>query len=833
MNSFYGGQSGRTYHIVKRYKSINQMTTEFAKGGSYTEVNYGQYVLISTLNKNNDENGLLFRRGFDYNDDVSLSTKPTREEIEINDQSSQPVINPETNQPKKKYYNNIYDQNENFIGIRFDEDRYQIDLDTYFSHVGNGAIYVGRIVGADGKAPNIGLLKWEVAEGRQDSYSQLNSDSDADGYEGLNDNDDPIYNDTVQAATFSELDIDGNVTEIKLALKIPKPTFIISAQSVDPYGDTPRSHYDEASGETDEDIDITVIREGNVATGKVLGYSNLIHEHTQTGKNAGHPFYHNYDIAIPKGIKGDAVTGIKVQKAVVNQSDPINNSQPWFRGDDLLDSYGEDIVNDDEYITFDITKYDVKATNDVTYHQGRLPFRVIKTILSNVRENRLYQPIVEIEGSLVNNPVQPELGDLYEISSLNKTYAICTRAGEFHIEDFDNLQPGGAVENGITHAWWRCVHMQHPAPETLTVDYKAGESENIITGFIDYLYLDNQGNLFARYANGENTNLGFIDTIDTITENDGKFTITFISNNSQDFYVNSIVDVQRVGDQLYFLYSDDNFRREYITNHSEGDYKYLSYSGLNPQSRFVEGEYDDDINDTFIYIRLNSSIGGGYHIQGEFNYEDIIWIGNANDPFHNMKYLGKLSDISYDLRNLINTDDPEDISGSLHYDGLIEDLQALSSDQLQNIYKEGYVINIITPIIGEEKNVEFFAYNFNHAEDSVTTELDRNQVLASFNDRLAKLEEKENYQEDETYILLTRLKEYLEETEEEDDSVYKNGIYSNWYGLQQINETSISLARVYIIDDEEDDAPKNYGSNLALNDNGLWFVTFSGHDEEE
>ena len=147
---------------------------------------------------------------------------------------------------------------------------------------------MGRIVGADGKTPDIGLLKWEdpnTDERRQDSYAYLESDSDADGYEGKDGNNQPIYNNNIEVATFSIFDneIDKNVKEVKLALKIPKPTFIISAQSVDPYGDTPRSHYDEASEIIDTGIEIQPNPDVN---GNIIGYSNLIHKHSATGKDA-------------------------------------------------------------------------------------------------------------------------------------------------------------------------------------------------------------------------------------------------------------------------------------------------------------------------------------------------------------------------------------------------------------------------------------------------------------------------------------------------------------------------------------------------------------------
>jgi len=41
MSSFYGGKEGRTYHIVQRYDSVNDMVNAFSGGGAYTGANYG------------------------------------------------------------------------------------------------------------------------------------------------------------------------------------------------------------------------------------------------------------------------------------------------------------------------------------------------------------------------------------------------------------------------------------------------------------------------------------------------------------------------------------------------------------------------------------------------------------------------------------------------------------------------------------------------------------------------------------------------------------------------------------------------------------------------
>ena len=69
-NSFYGGRRGASFVIVKNYPSIAEMVKAFRQGGSYKVVNYDEYVLIDTVNKNDKDNGKIYRRGYDYNNDL-------------------------------------------------------------------------------------------------------------------------------------------------------------------------------------------------------------------------------------------------------------------------------------------------------------------------------------------------------------------------------------------------------------------------------------------------------------------------------------------------------------------------------------------------------------------------------------------------------------------------------------------------------------------------------------------------------------------------------------------------------------------------------------------
>lgn len=69
-NSFYGGRRGASFVIVKRFSTIKEMVAAFQQGGGYKTVNYDEYVLIDTINKNDKDNGKIYRRGYDYNNSM-------------------------------------------------------------------------------------------------------------------------------------------------------------------------------------------------------------------------------------------------------------------------------------------------------------------------------------------------------------------------------------------------------------------------------------------------------------------------------------------------------------------------------------------------------------------------------------------------------------------------------------------------------------------------------------------------------------------------------------------------------------------------------------------
>lgn len=64
MYSFYGGRPGAPFVIIKSFGSVSDMNDAFSGGSGYTDVHYDQYVIIDTTDKNNENNGKIYRRGY-------------------------------------------------------------------------------------------------------------------------------------------------------------------------------------------------------------------------------------------------------------------------------------------------------------------------------------------------------------------------------------------------------------------------------------------------------------------------------------------------------------------------------------------------------------------------------------------------------------------------------------------------------------------------------------------------------------------------------------------------------------------------------------------------
>ena len=70
MYSFYGGRPGNSFIIITTFQSVSDMIEAFSHGPNYTDVHFDEHVLINTEDKNSPDNGKIFRRGYNYKDEL-------------------------------------------------------------------------------------------------------------------------------------------------------------------------------------------------------------------------------------------------------------------------------------------------------------------------------------------------------------------------------------------------------------------------------------------------------------------------------------------------------------------------------------------------------------------------------------------------------------------------------------------------------------------------------------------------------------------------------------------------------------------------------------------
>ena len=70
MDSLYGGHQGISFVLKAAFHSISDMVKAFKGGPNYTDVWYGEFCIIDTPNKNDKDNGKIYERGYNYQNDM-------------------------------------------------------------------------------------------------------------------------------------------------------------------------------------------------------------------------------------------------------------------------------------------------------------------------------------------------------------------------------------------------------------------------------------------------------------------------------------------------------------------------------------------------------------------------------------------------------------------------------------------------------------------------------------------------------------------------------------------------------------------------------------------
>lgn len=273
MNSFYGGRQGASFVIVKNYIDVLSMVTDFSQGNDFTEVKFDEYVLINNPRKNHPDNGKIFRRGYDYNSNRTLSSVALLYKKVINENEEESWVRCEVSELNEEVYKELSSQNNKF------------EIESIPAY---GAEYVGCIIGPAGKAPLLSIGAYEQAYNKnadpglearkgQGSYSPNgNNPGLIPGKDG------DKYHDSIEWAYASiRNDNYGDDTQAFIGFKFPYLVTQMQTSQVEPYN----------------------------TNGNIADMSDIFRAPDDDGS---HPYYNKWHLNIPKGVKGDTLKNFKV-----------------------------------------------------------------------------------------------------------------------------------------------------------------------------------------------------------------------------------------------------------------------------------------------------------------------------------------------------------------------------------------------------------------------------------------------------------------------------------------------------------------------------------------
>lgn len=527
MDSLYASRPGASFTIKASFSSYAAMVKEFQKGPNYTDCWYNEYCLLSTTNKNHPDNGKIFKRGLNYTDSKT-----------------------------------------------------------------GGAIYVGQIVGPSSGTPfmemnNIDSVV-EKSKTREDNAyyrypvmknGQVASNWEQDG-NTWKDNNEPIYtglsfNTTNKSLVPGKYEEDGVIKyndDIKYTwLNIRKDNenedswFYVGMKL--PY------HVNDFIPTTVSQYDDEGIINPNAAT--VVKDEAVSEEH---------PFYDKWTIGIPKGIKGDTLSNLRV---IIPTKDNLKAGKYIYSQDAFVQNDNGTIeltANAQNYPTIqeDIdNKYKILVYDYYIYDKNRKP-TAYPVYIS--RFNTITDIQIKDDGTVVITYTGQGQQSLDKRIKWVDNISLSTQPG---MDDSNKLKGGlftvtynnGAPAYTAKMQWVQNITLEEDGHLTYTIvgDESAGkegkkQSGNVIRGIKNIAFgttEDTDGNLTITY-NTKNTtgqNEKSVHTLswvkDVIIADDG--TVTFKKTNNGTLQYDKLIKLIKRA----YISGDGRFHIQYNTGASE------------------------------------------------------------------------------------------------------------------------------------------------------------------------------------------------------------------------------------------------------------------------
>lgn len=313
MDSLYSGHQGVSFVLKGRYESIDAMVSAFKGGSNYNLVYYGEYVIIDTRNKNHIDNGKIYRRGYDYQNDMGGAEYIGQ------------IVGPSSGTP--------YFQLNNIENTKKEATR-EVDNEVTYKRYPTGIDEDGRYtISENGNGGDLGIFNFskeeqELVPGKTDEGE---------------------FNDTIKY-TWVNIRDDTNAADSWFYVGFEWPYLVVD------YKVHSSSPYDEQGDRED-------------------------HAEVERTDDHSHPFWEEWDIGIPKGIKGDTLRHLRIitptqedviydyKNITVSKEDPWGYVTSWTEPG--YDGQQDDIDKKRQIIVFDYIIYDHKQEGEtITVYLG-------------------------------------------------------------------------------------------------------------------------------------------------------------------------------------------------------------------------------------------------------------------------------------------------------------------------------------------------------------------------------------------------------------------------------------------------------------------------------
>lgn len=495
------------------------MIAAFRQGANYTDVDFNEYVIISTADLGNEDNGKIYKRGYEYTNSMG------------------------------------------------------------------GAEYLCQIKGAGGASPHFILTTPQEVEAKSNqegaAFTGTGEYSPTDG-NLMPGKDGDTYNDSIKWTYCSVTNPDGSDTISYIGFQIPYTVIDYEADSVDTH------------------------------------YAGQLIEREDT---SAHPFYEKWKVHIPKGIKGNTVTNVRVVTATDSIED-YNGKQ-------------DDVDNARDVLVYDEVNYDNNEHGDVrTIYVG--DYNMIQNIS------------MDDDGHIT---IHYTHGDDQLITVIARwiTAVNLSPSGELTID----YTTGESTVMKNTIKWITGVTMDDNGQ--LSVNYNDGTSDIIQQGikWITNVSLDKSGNFRIEYSGNDpafETQFRYPTSLNIdvgAQEGQGTQRATVIYNTGEQESIgnpiNYIMDTYLNPDNyhLYLLFSDPEKRRELFEQgqaelFDDGEYWYdlgavKDASGILIGLNLPMSHFPDGTSNIRIINQLNTDYPDGLPSTDVDLHGKVITVGDTDD----------------------------------------------------------------------------------------------------------------------------------------------------------------------------------------------------------